>query len=567
MNLSLAYAGQSGVIAGPRLLTVRLQPNLARDPVAFEAPLLKPVRFREAVSALHDVVMSDLRFHRRDKTAYEEWKRAQQQQLGQVRKEALERRKAALSLEKTDLAPDVKRAFKRSRKIYWRARQQFQTYVMENDPGLWRMLMPYDPIITVAEDVVFFECFSADESSYGCLTVDREDGFGRSDSVRFGTTNVHYSWDLYNHFQRLRTYRETRFQVDPTGFEVNTEGLEDYREEKIDLPDAWLRGFMQIQAAMGMPMRKVSLSGEAVYSLLAWLKRHQEKTGPRAVRFELLPGSAPRLILEPWEKPIICHETRYDGPSGEPIRVWGRRRLLVLSRILPLADRIDVYLLGTGLPSFWVAHMGEMRFTLGLSGWTANDWTRGSALDLLAPPVSPLSQWRAHAVELLRSRRAAPFDDLNRAIGYGPANTASVLNQLARSGQVIYDLAADVFRWRQVLPMELGEKDVGEPNAELAASLKLIEERSALITSREPAPRDSELVKGKVEKLSPEIIVDADGRIRRGSCQCSHHRKYGIRRGPCRHLLALRSLALQVAPESRRSVEAWYDRLQKWANN
>lgn len=33
-----------------------------------------------------------------------------------------------------------------------------------------------------------------------------------------------------------------------------------------------------------------------------------------------------------------------------------------------------------------LAFMGDMQLTLGLSGWTTNDWTRGSALDLLAPP-------------------------------------------------------------------------------------------------------------------------------------------------------------------------------------
>ena len=94
-------------------------------------------------------------------------------------------------------------------------------------------------------------------------------------------------------------------------------------------------------------------------------------------------------MLEPWEQPIVSHATRYHGPEGEPIRVWGRQRLLVLARLLPLVDGVDVYLLGTGLPSFWVARMGEMRLTLGLSGWTTNDWTRGSALDLLAAPGQP----------------------------------------------------------------------------------------------------------------------------------------------------------------------------------
>jgi len=41
---------------------------------------------------------------------------------------------------------------------------------------------------------------------------------------------------------------------------------------------------------------------------------------------------------------------------------------------------------GEGMPSFYIAHLtNEMYFTLGLSGWTANDWTQGTALDLLSP--------------------------------------------------------------------------------------------------------------------------------------------------------------------------------------
>ncbi|MFQ6048619.1 MAG: metal-binding protein, partial [Phycisphaerae bacterium] len=59
-----------------------------------------------------------------------------------------------------------------------------------------------------------------------------------------------YSWELYSHFQSLRSYRQTRFQIDPEGFDVKTEDREDYREEKIDLPPGWLRGFMQLQGAM-----------------------------------------------------------------------------------------------------------------------------------------------------------------------------------------------------------------------------------------------------------------------------------------------------------------------------
>src|SRR5205085_1727292 len=98
------------------------------------------------------------------------------------------------------------------------------------------------------------------------------------------------------------------------GFEVRTEGAADYREEKIDLPPNWLRGFMQLQSAMSLPMRRVPVSREGLYNVLAWLKRHRARRSPRAVRFELEPGRPVTLVLEPWEKRIVLHGTPYSGP-------------------------------------------------------------------------------------------------------------------------------------------------------------------------------------------------------------------------------------------------------------
>jgi len=69
-------------------------------------------------------------------------------------------------------------------------------------------------------------------------------------------------------------------------------------------------------------------------------------------------------------------------------------------------------LLGTGLPSFWMAHMGEMTLTLGLSGWTTNDWTRGSALDLLAPPATVTQDLLGRIGQLLKQRRSMSLSQL-----------------------------------------------------------------------------------------------------------------------------------------------------------
>ena len=81
MNLKMAYYGRSELLSAGSGQTLSFAPNLSRDPVAFDAALRHPLRFREAISALHDVVINDLRFKPRDKTAYQEWKKQQQIKL------------------------------------------------------------------------------------------------------------------------------------------------------------------------------------------------------------------------------------------------------------------------------------------------------------------------------------------------------------------------------------------------------------------------------------------------------------------------------------------------------
>lgn len=561
MSFAFSYLGRSGLDGS----TLSLAPNLAREPVAFDAALKRPQRFREAISALHDVVVSDHRFKRRDKSAYEAWKLGEAARVREVRADAVKQARADIEAKRGVALPEgFEREFGRHCKTYWGARQAYAEHLRKHDMDLWRKLMPCDPVITVAEDVVFFECFSADESSYGCLTVNREDGFGMSPELKLGTTNVDYSWDLYEHFQALRSYRETRFRLDPTGFNVATHGRADYREQKIDLPQGWLRGFMQLQAAMALPMRKVTLTREAVYSLLAWLKRHKAATSPRALRFESA-GGAPTLVLEPWEQRIpVRGAGDWGGAWAEPIRVWGRQRLLALARVLPLVESVDVYLLGTGFPSFWVAHMGEMRLTLGLSGWTANDWTRGSSLDLLAPPVAAGAMEIEIAAKFLQRKRAATFEEITREVPGSAAGVQSALNHLAHTGQAIHDLGAGVFRWRQIMPRVLGEAELGPESEEAAASRELVRAGRVRVDSTVAAPGGGTIFVGEAESKPVELLLDNDGRIKRARCLCGHFRKAGLRMGPCRHLLALRWRAMNPAPE-RGGADDWFARLRAQA--
>ncbi len=560
MNLDVSYLNRSAVTTGPAGVAVALEPNLRRDRVSYVGTLRQPLRFREAVSALHDVVVSDLRYQPKDHADYKAYLAEVKKREAVIRGGATAEARAALLKNQADvLPPNLERDFGRLRKVYWDARLKYSDFLMRNHPVLWRMLVPCDPVVTVAGDVLFFECFSKDESSYGCLTVDRG-AFTSEQNVSLGTTNVDYSWALYEEFQKLRSYRETRFLIDPAGFEVKTEDAAGRREEKIDLPPSWLRGFMQLQAAMSLPTRRVSVSREGLYNVLAWLKRHRAARSPRAVRFELEPGKPVTIVLEPWEKRVVLHSTPYAGPVAETVRAWGRDRLRVLHRLLPLADGADVYLLGTGLPSFWSVRLGEMRLLLGLSGWTANDWTGGSALDQIAPPAEPSADLLGDIAATFQDNPTRTFEEVRQRTGGAPAFVAAGLNRLALMGQLIHDLAGGVYRWRQVMPVALSLAEVTPDSPETVEGRRLFAERQVHLTGDERTPSGLRKVTGMVPTRPAEALLDGDGRILRGKCTCSHHHQFGLRRGPCRHLQALRRAAL-TGQEPITTVESWFRRL------
>lgn len=544
MNVDFKYYGKSQALEWSGGWSVSFAPNLARPKVFFDQELKDPIRFREAMSALHAVVVGDFRYQKKDRSAWLAWKQEEQKKEDAIRKAHHDKAYAAelQALAREPVSPTLEDDFRRYHEVYWRARRQWANELARNDPELFRALVPCDPIVTVAPDVVFFECFAKDESAYGCLYVDREAFLGKGESG-LGTTNVDYSLALYDHFQSLRTYRPTRLKVDPTGFEVAVQGHEDYREEKIDLPSSWLRGFGQLQGALTLAPVKVELSVDAVYSMLRQLARRKERTGPRSLRFELEPGKAPRIVMEPWDLTVQSRGAPYAGDKPQTIKVWGRRRLGSLARVLPLCEKVEVLLLGSGMPSIWTAHLGDMRFVLALSGWTANDWTSTASLELLAGDLQHDDTVTARLESHLAEVKSATLGELVQSVGASKNLLRGGLHQLSQQGQVIYDFARERYRWRPVMPVKLSEAVVGQPPEEVREGKRLFAAGEVKLTREEALTAGRKLLQGKVKGMECEALVDLDGGFTKAKCGCGHFRRFRLRAGPCRHLLALRLFA------------------------
>ena len=198
MNFTVAYKGRSGLTNG----SLSFAPNLRRDRVSFAATFsthsvsAKPQRVaccrrqRSEVQAEGPHGLPGL-------------SPANAAARAAIRQLAFKQAKEKLLAEPERAIPaGLEKRFQSMREKYWSARLEYADYLARNDPALLRVLVPCDPVITVAPDVLFFECFSKDESSYGCLTVDRDLPSPPRMPLLLGTTNVDYSWPLYEEFQR-----------------------------------------------------------------------------------------------------------------------------------------------------------------------------------------------------------------------------------------------------------------------------------------------------------------------------------------------------------------------------
>jgi hypothetical protein len=396
-----------------------------------------------------------------------------------------------------------------------------------------------DPVVTVARDEVFFEAFSQDESSYGRVAL-KPEMIGAFEEWQGGTTNVDFTPALAEAIAGIRTGERTGLRVEKEGFAVRT-GQGMAREKKVKVPDSWLRGFLNVQAAMCFPQRSLELGRADLRNILAFLRSHREREGPRSLVLRLQPGRKVEALFEPWNTVIPLPQSVYQGDDEVEVRLWGRRRLALLNRLIPKTQRLTVYLLGSGYPSFWLADLGMVTFTLGISGWTVRPFA-SSGLSLTAPhaiiePATLAAIWRH-----LQQQERAGADELAMMLQLSPAVVATGLALLCEQGKAMYDLEARQYRWREVADTPLDDLKI-ESSHQRQADAETLFKTGKVQLGRASMEAGNIAVAGSVRGSQGDyavaLTVDTDGRIVDGDCECTWFRYNHLRGGPCKHLLAM----------------------------
>lgn len=552
MNVVHRYLGESRAVTEGGTTRLGFAPDTLRAPTFFNGRVACHLPFREAISALHHVVVSDLRFKPKDRSAYFAWLQANEQQLLAEALAGRDELEAEIESLRRELR-DIDAASQTVMRPFYKARQLYFDRLYKEDLDAWIVL---DPVITVHPDEIFFECFSLDESTYGRLSCDH-DVFARMGEMAFGTTNIDYSHALYDEFQKIRSDRATELAIDPTGFSVQTSGTEEYREDKIELPDSWMRGFLQVSSAMTQPACVVDLHPVDMHAILTRLAARRERHGPRSLRFLLEPDRPVSVLIEPWNERLTFRRSIYRGPASAEIRLWGRRRLAILARALPLARSVRLHLLGTGLPSFAVVDYGGLRFTLGLSGWTANDWSRAGQFDLLAPRTDVDAGSAARVFAALGRHLFADAGTLAAETGLDRATVEAALGGYVQAGRVMFDLDKRVFRLRELTREPLDASALRFASEQEAKADRFV--AAGLVTlgpiTRAEGRRSltgSVLDDGRA--MATAVEIDADDRMVGGRCTCGFYIRNKLMRGPCEHMLALRRIVhAQVEGKPMRS--------------
>ncbi|MCA9067423.1 MAG: SWIM zinc finger family protein [Planctomycetaceae bacterium] len=553
------YTGRSAITNSLSRSHVQFATNTLREPTFFEGTLGQPLVFRDALAALYQVVVSDHKYRPRDRVEFKAWLEKQDQEflasLGVQSAEAkrkleeLETRKAELeSLQKKRLAP------------FYAARRKYFDYVYTDEYEQYLIL---DPVITVHPDEVSFEAFSKDESTYARLAAK----YPLFDEVRefsCGTTNIDFSIRLHLELERMRSYRQTRFEINPSGFSVAqlaNEGEEEtiHREKKIELPESWLNGFLQVHAVMAMGLTHIQLASVDLFNICRALRRRKARISPRSLRYELEPGKRPWVVLEPWEEIIpLTGSEIYEGPKAVSIRTWGRDRLQVLARMIPICRKVDLYLAGYGLPSFYVMDLGAVTFTLGLSGWTDNDWTEGASFDLLTRQQDVTASELMTVYESLCETRYASDQELSTRTGLPREKCRSAASHLCGVGRGMVDLVGGVYRHRDLFSSPFTTQEANkavssqaeEQNPDAKAARQIFENGDARFTARRPVSTGYKLtgsVKGlDGNRVRPLLHVDFESRIVDATCTCPKFKHSKLTQGPCEHMLALRLLHMKL---------------------
>ncbi|MCY6959009.1 hypothetical protein [Clostridium brassicae] len=574
MKVNYQYASPSMCMQQGDQTVLGLSPDLSRDEkVSFRGKLKHPLIFRDAMLMLREIVVSDMSQKKKERVEFFAWLEDEierrvlnhKQYLPGVREDlqkSMNEFIQEMAQKDIDIKKlvDIKTTLKKEIdnhdiwKDYYKIEKDFWKFIKDRDYALWFVL---DPVITVHPDQVSFEAFSLDESTYGCLSVDMDE-FELLQNPQLGTTNIDFSAKLAKEMERFRTYTDVELSVNPGGFTVDTGIMPEHMEKKIELPETWIKGFNQVSSAASLGGIDIELSPVDMYDICSFLRRNKAKKSPRYMKWILEPDKPVKILFEPFGKELTL-KAIYTGEKKREEKMWGRRRWLVMEKIIPISKSFKVRLLGFGMPQFITADLGTMKMTIGFSSWSSNDWVKGTAFNILGGFVGDGNYDEVY--KLLKDHRCLSMENIYEKLNEASKSTNKAgVGMLFRRGEGYFDAVNNTIRFRKLcntpIPKELYEttpielevqQHLDEGMEHFKIKMTQDNEFVAIHSFKMPNSkyknwrfRGTEDYDREYNLTETELVIDEDGQISNVKCKCREFNK-GPRNisAPCSHILAL----------------------------
>ena len=534
MATRFAQYSASASSAGAEGSSVGFGTDISQAPVHLSGTVSNGRAFAEAMLTLGRVVDQNLVLQR-DPTSYQRWVRAEYMAELERRvgsgvpglNSTLRDRQRQLRQNVDQLRSDLSQIPETPE--LGQARTRFWNWLYSHNRDAWVVL---DPIVSVGHSDTTFEAFSADESSYVRVRLPHS-LIDTTAPITSGTTNIDFSLALERELCRVRSYRPLNLTVGADQVAIATQAAVAV-EKRIDLPASWLRGLLEVQSAMTLTSVRANISTDFLADVWAVLESRRERHGPRSLRFELAPQEPVRLVIEPWGIELTDTTSSHTATSTRSIRVWGRRRLSAIAPLLPYAQEVAIDLIGSGLPSYWTVTGQGISTMLGLSGWTANDWSSRARFAGLRPTQDlDNDRLRKRVLDILRREDTVSGPQAAKLLAVPVAKAAGILQAACAEGLCMYVPESATYRYRQLFP-DIDLTQVVMPG---------LEERKAREIAADQASGWSGAaggtIVGSLDRNHQRLVMDDDMRIREAVCTCDRFRWSGLTDGPCRHLIAV----------------------------
>ncbi|GAB3120032.1 SWIM zinc finger domain-containing protein [Streptomyces calidiresistens] len=389
-----------------------------------------------------------------------------------------------------------------------------------------------DPVVTAHGDRLRFESFSGCCGVYARLDV-LGDGLDGGE-VLHGTTNVDVNNPLRDALGRIGADDPMHLRVGPEELTVTTlDGA--VVEKKVPLPERWLRGFAETQViSAGFDLRAELDATEAVRFL---------RSLPRA-------GRADGTVR--WFVPTGRGLRPSSRPAPGAVCLPGPVRLGVLHRVLRHVTGLRLYgppVEPDGVPvaGAWEVLLPGMRLTLLLSPAVARGFSgEGAVLDALSGDEAAADA-ELIAVLLAWEPRVDPAELAERS-GLTRDRVRAALVRLGSAGRVGYDVSEAAYFHRE-LPYEADR--VERHNPRLVAARALVADGAVDFVGGGgngggadgvPGVETTGAFTARVRSGERVHLVRSGAGDRVPSCTCAWWADHRGRRGPCKHVLAVRIL-------------------------